>query len=101
MNSEIKDVFVDDLQTSIEHAIAKARGEQHAVIESGSVLTREQKEKLEALLTKILKRKVDTSYTMVPHLMAGFKIKVGDWKLDATLARQLEKMKEIAGGKSV
>lgn len=101
MNSEIKDVFVDDLQMSIEQAIAKAKGEQHAVIESESSLTSQQKEKIDTLLTKILKRKVDTTYKVSPHLLAGFRVRVGDWKLDATLLHQLEAMKEILGGKSV
>ena len=101
MNSEVKDVFVDELQASIAHAIAKAKGEQHAVIESGTQLRSEEKQKLETFLTKILKRKVNTAYAVKSSLLAGFKVTVGDWKLDGTLIYQLEKMRDIIGGKPV
>lgn len=100
MNSEVKDVFVDELQTSIEHAITKAKGEQHAVIESGTQLRTGEKQRLETFLAKVLKRKVNTTYAVKPTLLAGFRVTVGDWKLDGTLLYQLEKMRDTIGGRS-
>jgi F0F1-type ATP synthase delta subunit len=98
LNSEVKDVFVDDLQLSIERAIDKAKGKANALIESAVVLSGPEKAKVEKLITEILKRTVEVTYGVKPTLLGGIKISVGDWKLDATLLHQIETMKNIFGG---
>lgn len=101
MKSEVKDVFVDELHTSIDRAIEKAKGEAKAHVESAIKLDISEKELLSKLLVDILKRAVDIVYTVKPGLLAGLRVQVGDWKLDGTMIHQLEKMKSEIGGSSV
>lgn len=101
MNSEVKDVFVDELHASIDRAIEKAKGEAKAHVESVIKLDTFEKEMLAKFLVDILKRSVDIVYSVKPSLLAGMRVQVGDWKLDGTIIHQLEKMKGEIGGSSV
>ncbi len=97
MNSEVHQVFIDDLKESVDRAIEKARGEKAALVESVTSFTPEEKQKLENILVTILKRRIRVNYSLKPNLLGGFRVSVGDWKLDGTLANQLNKIKSKFG----
>lgn len=99
MSSEVHHVFVDDLSESIDRAIEKARGEKAALVESVTPFIPEEKQKLENILVNILKRRIRINYSLKPNLLGGFRVSVGDWKLDGTLANQLNKIKSQFGVK--
>lgn len=98
LRSDGKDVFVADLETSIEKAIDKAKGRFIAHVESVVELSGDERESVSKLLTSIFQREIETTYVLNDKLLGGLKITVGDWKLDATLLHQIEKMKNIFGG---
>ena len=95
MNSEVQDVFITDLESSIEKAIDKAKGEAKAHIESAVALSNEEKERITQSIEKILQRKINAIFTVKSSVLGGFKIRVGDWRLDATLSQQLDRMESL------
>lgn len=101
MHSEVKDIFVDELQISIDRAIEKAKGEAYAHVESAVKLDKTEKEKLSDLLLGILKRKINIDFAVKPNLLGGFRVRVGDWRLDGTILHQLDKMRGALGGTSI
>ena len=94
MSSPQGEVFKSELEAQIAEAVAKTRGEESGRVESAIELSREERERLEQTLNKILKRRVDLSYGLNRKLLGGLRVTVGDWKLDATLATQLVEMRQ-------
>lgn len=88
------DAFVVELQNSITSAVAKTNGDQTGVVESAVELQTEEKKQIETLLQKALQHPVTLSYQVNKAVLGGVKIRVGDWVLDATLARNLNKMRD-------
>ncbi|OGG26811.1 hypothetical protein A2960_01435 [Candidatus Gottesmanbacteria bacterium RIFCSPLOWO2_01_FULL_39_12b] len=99
MNFDTTHVFADDLQESIKLAVEKAKGEKAAMVESASTFIPAEKQKLENILDTIFKRRISVDYFVKPSLLGGFRVTVGDWKLDGTLACQLEKIQSKFGVK--
>ena len=93
MNSETQPVFIEDLNESIQRAVEKAKSNKVAVVESVSPFTTSEKKRLEDILNIVLKRKVKVNYLIKPSLLGGFRVTVGDWKLDGTVIYHLEKIK--------
>ena len=92
VDSEANESFINELQMTIAEAVEKAKGETMAGIESQVEFSQEEKSLLSEILTNIFKKQLDIRYTVKRTLLGGFKISVGDWKLDATLSYQLNLM---------
>ena len=99
IRSEKNEVFINELKASIGEALARDKGEEQAQVVSAVNFYKEEKQKLENLLLKIFKRRMHVTYLTKPAVLGGFRIIVGDWKLDATLLHQLDMMKISLGGK--
>lgn len=63
-----------------------------ATIVSAFEATVEQKNKLNAALNAKFNAEVEISYEVDPSLIAGIKIKVGDWAIDGSALSQLKKL---------
>lgn len=98
MNSEKSSIFLSELENSVKDALIKTRGEKEARVESAINLNDDEKNKIDKLLEKVLKRRIKTLFNIKPGLLGGFRIRVGDWRLDATLIHQLNVMKKTLGG---
>ncbi len=90
MDSDQSQEFVEEFHHSLNEAIEKTRGKYTAQIESAVELHDEEKKQITNLLETILKSKLRFQFSVNPRLLAGFKITVGDWKLDASITNQLE-----------
>ncbi|MBI4058598.1 F0F1 ATP synthase subunit delta [Candidatus Gottesmanbacteria bacterium] len=99
VKSEKGEVFAQQLEAAVEDALIKTKGEKLGVVESAVVLTDEEKRKIQTVLERIIQRKLEIQFATFPKLLGGFKITIGDWKLDATILNQLEMLKEqVTGG---
>lgn len=73
----------------------RAAAENRIVAEAVSVMepTVEQKEKISAALKEKFNADVQVNYEVDPDLIAGMRIKIGDWVVDNTATTQLEKLR--------
>lgn len=98
MNSERNSLFLDDLEHKIGEAVLKTKGVELATVVSAVEFSDPEKEKFTGELKKILKREVHVNFRTDPKILGGFRVTMGDWKLDGTLLYQLETMKKALGG---
>lgn len=99
LNSPSSEVFVGELEQTIEQALIKAKAEKEALVESAITLTGSELKQLAQLLSSIFKKNLKLNLKIKPALIAGFRVSVGDWKLDATLLQQLNLLRENLGGR--
>lgn len=99
VDSDKSELFINEFRESLASAIEKTHGVSSALIESAVILDDKEQKSLEQVLTEILKKKFKVRYQIKPYLISGFKITVGDWKLDASLITQLEGLRENLKGK--
>ncbi len=73
----------------------RAAAENRIVAEAVSALepTVEQKDKISAALKEKFNADVQVNYTVDPALIAGMRLKIGDWVVDSTATTQLEKLR--------
>jgi F0F1-type ATP synthase delta subunit len=98
MNSERNSVFLDELEHKIGEAVLKTKGIEQASLYSAVVLNDSEKQRFELILHLLFKREIKVYYFTDSGLLGGFKLHLGDWKLDGTLIYQLERMKNALGG---
>ncbi len=94
VNSEKSEVFIEELTRSVGETMARSKGEDEAFVESAIELDAGEKAQIENILFKLFKRVVKVNYYLKQQLLGGFKITIGDWKLDATLAHEISSMKK-------
>jgi F0F1-type ATP synthase delta subunit len=94
ITSEKSELFVEELAHSVGEAIARSKGEEEAFVESAIDLDEKEKSRIEEILTDIFRKKMTVNYFVKPNLIGGFKISVGDWKLDATLTHEIINLKK-------
>lgn len=87
------DEFASELASTIEESVT-AHKEHTATIESATNLSETEMESLKELLKKRLKKDLGFEFRVNPQLLGGFRVSVGDWKLDASLLTRLEQMKQ-------
>lgn len=95
MSSGKSELFVDELKFAVKDALSKAKGEKNAHVQSAVTLTSTEKQELEKVITTVLGHEVRFMYETNKGLLGGFKVKIGDWKLDGTLVHQLEYLKQV------
>src|SRR3990167_7984690 len=77
MESERAEAFIDEFHHGLFGAVE---------------LTPEERKQLEKELTVILRHGIEIRYSVQPELLGGFRITVGDWKLDASITNELRKL---------
>ena len=92
MESERAEAFIDEFHHGLFEAVEKTKGYTIAFVESAVELTPEERKQLEKELTVILRHGIEIRYSVQPELLGGFRITVGDWKLDASIANELRKL---------
>lgn len=80
------------LETLLNSVTANARSQGAARVESAVALTQQERQAIAAALEKILGRSVRVDARVVPSLLGGMRITVGDWIVDTTLDYQLKRM---------
>ena len=80
----VEDEFFSKL-TQLVHR----EGPKKAIITSAIPLTNSEKARIRKMLTVITGHNLETDFYVQESVLGGFRINVGDWKLDATLASQL------------
>ncbi|WP_319380629.1 F0F1 ATP synthase subunit delta [Thiomicrorhabdus sp.] len=81
-------------EVSQQFEVLKAEEEKRvlATVISAQEVTVEQKTKLNAALNAKFDAEVEMNYEVDPSLIAGIKIKVGDWAIDGSALSQLNKL---------
>lgn len=74
--------------------VNEAKGISKAVVYSAVALTQEGQKEIKARLTQRLGGKVEISNEVQPDLIGGFRIRVGNEILDASVASQLKRLKQ-------
>ncbi len=64
-------------------------GAREAVITSAVPLTNSEKARMRKILTVVTGHDLEMDFRVQESVLGGFRIKIGDWKLDATLTSQL------------
>lgn len=77
---------------AFESLKAEAESRVRATVISAFETTVEQKNKLNAALNAKFNAEVEISYEVDASLIAGIKIKVGDWAIDGSALSQLKKL---------
>lgn len=91
-NEEFADHLADSIQESIEE-----HNTHEASIESVTEFSEKEKTLLKEKLEKLLNKELALTFKVDTHVLGGFRVRVGDWKLDATLSTRLEQMKKLVG----
>lgn len=91
---ETNEEFASELASTIEESVAVHK-ERLAYVVSATGFSEEEMTLLKDRLNKILNKDLFFDFRIDPRLLGGFRITVGDWKLDATLATRLQQMKEL------
>lgn len=94
MESERSEAFIDEFHRGLLGAVEKTKGYAIANIESAVPLSATEQKLLEHELTAILRHKMEVKYRLRPELIGGFRVTVGDWKLDATTLSELNRLAE-------
>lgn len=81
---------VGKVKTLLHRVTAAAKQEKQANIESSVALTQREKEQISLFLARILGHSVVLSVRVIPELLAGLRIQLGDWVVDTSLRRQLD-----------
>ncbi|MDX1348494.1 MAG: F0F1 ATP synthase subunit delta [Thiomicrorhabdus chilensis] len=81
-----------DVSETFEELKAEEDKRVRATIITARKATVEQKKKLSAALNAKFDAEVEISYEEDPDLIAGIKIKVGDWAIDGSAVSQLNKL---------
>jgi len=84
--------LITEVYESFESLKAKDDGCIRATVTSAITATVEQKKILSAALNARFNAEVDVSYEEDASLVAGIKIKVGDWVIDGSALSQLNKL---------
>ncbi len=87
------DEFASELATAIEESVI-AHHKHTAYIESAIHLSESEIEQIKKVLKTRFKKDLILEFRVNPHLLGGFRVTVGDWKLDATLLVGLEQMRQ-------
>ncbi|WP_373018442.1 F0F1 ATP synthase subunit delta [Thiomicrorhabdus sp.] len=80
------------LSETFEELKAQEEKRVRATVISARKATVEQKKKLSAALNAKFDAEVEITYEEDPSLIAGIKIKVGDWAIDGSAVSQLNKL---------
>lgn len=94
IDSDKSQEFIDELHGNLIRSIEKTRGLHKAVISTAVELIDDEKSQLEKLITGIFQKKIETIFKTDKNILGGFRIVVGDWKLDATVNNDLIQLKQ-------
>lgn len=97
LNSNGGEEFAVKLERGVHVALAEIHGDTNTEIVSAVELAKEEKARLQQLLIRMLGRELKFNFHVSPVVLGGFKVTVGDWKLDASIAGRLKHMREIFG----
>ena len=98
LNQKNNEVAFSELKTGIDAAVAKIKGELTAEVQTATDLTDSEKSKLESAISSLFGKDTTILYRTNKKLLGGFKVAIGDWKFDASLATQLDTMRKQLGG---
>lgn len=82
------------VQSLLGKVTSQAKRDRVAIVTSSIALTDEEKNVLKKALTKKFKREITPEVSVSAELIGGFRVQVGDWVLDTTLAGQLAQLRE-------
>lgn len=80
------------VQSLLLKMTAKARGEHQAAVESPVKLTTEEERAIARMLSKVSGHEVHVETVINPELIAGIRIQMADWVMDATMRNELQTM---------
>ncbi len=80
------------VQTLLYKISSSARKERIARVDSPIELTVPEKQKLETLLSKIVGHSLVFEYSTNSSLLAGLRIRMGDWVFDTSLVTQVDEL---------
>jgi F0F1-type ATP synthase delta subunit len=93
LDSPDGDRFANEFELSLSEAIHKTHGEKYGRVESAVLMNEVEKEELVEYLEKVLKRQIEFQFTVNTDLIGGFTVYVGDWQLDASIAKLMDQMR--------
>lgn len=83
-----------EIVSSFEHITDESQGITRGFVKAASVLTQEQKNKIESVIADATKKKVILSYAEEPGLLGGLVAHVGGWTFDDSIATHLTQIGE-------
>jgi F0F1-type ATP synthase delta subunit len=98
LQGESGEQAANQINEGIARAVAEFTGEGIAQVQSAVTLTQDEKNGIQKLLLQIFKRDVIPEYMVNPKLLGGFRVSVGDWKLDASLSFKITGLIDYLGG---
>ncbi len=87
--------LIAEIEQGISKVIKHVNNAQNAVVFSAIPLNHEEKERIASFIENNFQKKIPVNYKIDTQVLGGFKLVIGDWKIDATLARQIEKIKGL------
>ena len=94
MADKKREGYLDDIANSFVDLYKEHKGIISVVITSATPLTSDTKEKMLAIIQQSITGKVELMEKIDPNLIGGFKIKVGDKQIDASVLRRLNDLKK-------
>jgi F-type H+-transporting ATPase subunit delta len=82
-----------ELKSLLSKVSEEDRSQSQAIVTSAVVLTESEKATVAAIIEKIVGHAVELKCQVNQDLLGGMRISVGDWVLDTSLKKQLEKLR--------
>jgi F-type H+-transporting ATPase subunit delta len=86
-------VVENELKTLLSKVSEDDRSQSQATVTSAVTLTENEKSTVVAIIEKIVGHPVELICQVNQDLLGGMRISVGDWVLDTSLKKQLEKLR--------
>ena len=94
MADKKREGYLDDIAKSFVEQYKLHKNIVSVVITSSHALSSEAREKLLSIVQQSVQGKVDLEEKVDPSLIGGFKIKIGDRQIDASVQRKLKNLKK-------
>lgn len=90
-----KSNLLSTVSAGLDEVVGKTKRADRIVVTSAVPLTRQELAKVSGVVSKFLKTPLPTSNVVDSSLIGGLSVRVGDFFLDASVARELDLMKRM------
>lgn len=86
-------VLLEPLIHSLETLLQRMQNQLEVVVVSANPLSKETQQSLEKMLSKKLDKKIAMRHAIDPSLIGGFKLEIGSYEIDLSIAAHLSQLR--------
>lgn len=86
--------FIPKVQRLLYKMTIRDKSEKVALLDSAIEMAEPQKQKIQKILESLVEHRLDIEYRIMPELIAGFRVQIGDFVIDTSFSHQLDSLGE-------